>query len=146
MARKIDITVATCFECPYCHFEAEVGEHFCVATSDGLDLSSTININKVIHRECPLPFTFTDDELLDRVGGMYRAGGITGADAKKLLKDIGESDFKCTALQVTEVNDCPEEWIAQIISEEEVHDKREAGRILTDVERLFEGFNETDNE
>ena len=154
MARKIDLTVGTCFECPYCHFEAEIGEHFCVATPVGLDLSLT-SFRKDIHIDCPLPFVRSVEEdvattegLLDRVGEMYRAGGILGKDAKKLLEDISKepTSFKCTALQVTELNDCPEEWIKQVVHDEEVLDKREGREILTDVERLFEGFNETDDE
>jgi hypothetical protein len=54
--------------------------------------------------------------------------------------------YECVAvgLQVQEVNDCPEEWMEQIIADEEAYNQRMRQETERDVEKLFEGFDEYD--
>jgi hypothetical protein len=122
MARKIELTVNTCSQCPYCVFESEIGDHFCHADPDPTELSyvdlETWDITKGIPPMCPLPYV-KEEKVVD-------------------------ATFSCTALQVQEVNDCPEEWMEQIIAEEEAHDQRMRRETERDVEKLFEGFDEND--
>jgi len=125
MVRKIELVVNNCKECPYCHFESEIGEYFCFKHEvEYLDFED-MDIAAGIHPNCPLP----------------RTVGIV-APTTPVLKE--PMPFKCSALQVQELNECPEEWMKQVIAEEEAYDERRRHDVDRDVEKLFEGFDEND--
>lgn len=124
MPRKVEKLVNTCKECPYCHFESEIGEHFCLndpnepEASAWLALDEEMNIATGIHSSCPLPWV----------------------EDKVVLTPV----YSCGALQVQELDECPEEWIEQILADEVAYDERRRRDVDRDVEKMFEGFDEND--
>ena len=153
MVRKIELVVNNCKECPYCHFESEIGEYFCFKHEvEYLDFED-MDIAAGIHPNCPLPRTVgivapTTPVLKEP---MPRDVACVLTVEEEFIEDhVGQScadlvdPFKCSALQVQELNECPEEWMKQVIAEEEAYDERRRHDVDRDVEKLFEGFDEND--
>jgi hypothetical protein len=103
MTRKIEMTVDTCAVCPFCHFESEIGEHFCVHGEEGFPVQDGIggiNIFESVHSRCPLP------KVVPKVDyATTGSGGCCGGE------DGPFNDFRCAVMEAVE--EIPEAWLKE---------------------------------
>lgn len=122
-ARRIDIIVLGCGNCPYAQMEPEVscGDTFCTCEGEGFHLNHEIYANKV-HKDCPLeeieikeiPLASGGNELLGALGlDPNTTAGVACCDDE----GIKFNRFGCT--QVVEVSGIPDEWLDKLVLSKE---------------------------
>jgi hypothetical protein len=123
-ARKIDKIVLGCGDCPYAHFESEVGETFCTCEEEAFSLNHMVYHNQ-IHKDCPLdeieikeiPIT-PGDEFLNALGlDPNTTAGVACCDDE----DISFNRFGCA--QMMEVSGIPPEWLDKLVLSEDEREK-----------------------
>jgi len=123
-ARKIDVVVTSCVTCPYSHYEAEIGEAFCVCDKGNeFPLENLLTVR--IHPDCPLP-------VVEKEASPGFDPNLT-AGCSCCGEEEDTTPYNQFNAQMATLNGIPDEWLDKLTISE-----AEKQRLQEEEDRMIE--------